>query len=135
MANHVLFMSSCMMLLLHCIALYAFGAPVILQYVYILGSFTSLWNHGTSCTSARWSDRSVMVVGLGVDIWFIFRLKGSVTCIILLSISTTLSLVSYGCAKRFRAPFANIFHIYSHMFVCMTHFSILLLLYCIGSIH
>lgn len=128
MANSVLFISSCMILATHCIAFYCFNAPIILQYTYILGSYTSLWNHGTSCVVARWSDRLVMLGGLVVDIWFIFCQHKSSSGIALLCIFTALSIVCYGCAKCLGQPMANVFHVYSHMFVCMSHFTMLLFL-------
>ena len=69
-----------------------------------------------------------MVGGLGVDIWFIFWQQKSLLGITLLCIFTLLSIMFYGFAKCWGQPMANIFHVYSHMFVCISHFSMLLFL-------
>ena len=130
MANRILFASACVMLLAHVLALYCFSAPVILQYLYVIGSYTSVWNHGTTCRAALWSDRFVMLAGFVVDVWFIWGLKDYNTeGVVLVSVFVSLSLVCYAFAKSRRKTdgvWGDILHVYSHMFVCLSHFSLLL---------
>lgn len=126
MTHFVLLASSFMMIGTHMIAIYAFSGPILLQYVYVIGSFTSIWNHSTTCASAQWTDRVAMFVGLCVDLWYIAHLAVIAEAIVV-GVLIGCSLVSYGCGKRMGSI---LLHVYSHMFVCLSHFSLLLFYHC-----
>jgi hypothetical protein len=126
MANFILLASSFMMIGTHMIAIYAFSGPILLQYVFVIGSFTSIWNHSTTCIAACWTDRIVMCVGLCVDIWFIIHLPFKDEAIVV-GVLIGCSVVCYACGKRLGSL---LLHLYSHMFVCLSHFSLLVFYHC-----
>ena len=63
MVNFILLASSFMMTVTHLIAIYSFAGPVLLQNLYVIGSYTSIWNHSTTLSAALWTDRIVMFLG------------------------------------------------------------------------
>lgn len=72
MANPTLFATSCIMLAGHLILVCLMSnSPLPLLVIYVVGPLTSVWNHGTTSDIAKWSDRCVMTLGLGIDLWFL----------------------------------------------------------------
>lgn len=93
MAQPFLFGTSYLMLLVHAVAVCVFGqAPVALQISYIVGPLTGMWNHATTSEYAKWTDRSVMLVGLCIDLAYLQTRVLSWVCLIG-------ALVLYGGAK------------------------------------
>ncbi len=126
MVNFILLASSFMMTVTHLIAIYNFAGPVLLQNLYVIGSYTSIWNHSTTLSAALWTDRIVMFVGFLVDLWFIFHLSNKEGAIIV-GVFTVFSLICYALGKKLGSI---LFHLFSHMFVCLSHFSMLLFYHC-----
>jgi hypothetical protein len=73
MANATLFATACALLLAHVALLGTLcrSNETALQAVYVLGPLAGVWNHGTTSAAARWTDRIAMVVGLGVDLYYV----------------------------------------------------------------
>jgi len=128
MTNYILLASSFMMIGTHLMAICAFSGPILLQNVYVIGSLTSIWNHSTACSAACWADRFVMCVGLVVDLWFIVHLPVKEEAIVV-GVLMGCSVLCYACGKGLHRL---LLHVYSHMFVCLSHFSLLLFYHCSG---
>ena len=126
MTNYILLASSFAMIGTHLMAIYAFSGPILLQNVYVIGSLTSIWNHSTACSAACWADRFVMCVGLCVDLWFIAHHPVKEEAIVV-GVLIGCSVVCYACGKRLGIL---LLHVYSHMFVCVSHFSLLIFYHC-----
>ncbi len=135
MTSAPLFATSCAMLVAHCL-LVGFqwsqlvpktAAAVVL---YILGSLTSMWNHGTHCALALWSDRIVMTVGLGVDAWLCCLLPHT-TQAFAVGALTALAVMSYLCAKCWKTHMA---HTLAHALITSAHVLLVLFLTSRGSV-
>ena len=62
------------MCVVHYIAVHYYGGPELLQWCYISGIATSVWNHGTVSSVAVWSDRLMMLCGFLIDMYFMSTL-------------------------------------------------------------
>ena len=99
--NPTLFTTSCVMLAGHLILVLCFShspLPLLIMYV---GPLTSVWNHGTTSEIAKWSDRCVMTIGLGVDLWFICRLSDTWQHITMVVLFLSWALALYFGGKVF----------------------------------
>jgi len=67
MSHPVLFLTSLFMWAAHAAAILLYGGPCHLQFFYMLGPCTSIWNHGSDNASAKWLDRVSMLAGFIVD--------------------------------------------------------------------
>jgi hypothetical protein len=100
--NPTLFTTSCIMLAGHLILVLCFShSPLPLLIMYVLGPLTSVWNHGTTSEIAKWSDRCVMTIGLGVDLWFICRLSDTWPHITMVVLFLSWALALYFGGKVF----------------------------------
>ncbi len=93
--------------------------------VYIVGPVTSMWNHGTTCALARWTDRVVMTVGLGVDVWLWWLLPHKTEAFAVGAL-TTLAVMSYLSAKWW--SHTTLAHALTHALVTSAHVPLVLLL-------
>ena len=141
MAHPVLFITSLCMFLAHLVSIFTFGAPLILQWSYLCGVSTSVWNHGTVNRFAMWSDRIMMVVGCAIDLYFILSLPLS-QAVHLLSL-TMIAVAAYAVGKYITGgaraisvdvkgltwkegnPWASTCHVVAHAFVSLSHCSML----------
>ncbi len=107
MANAALFATSCLLLIAHAaLLLVVVGAslcspvPCVLQVAYIAGPLTSMLNHGTTSAAARWLDRSAMLAGACLDVYYTARLshEGDRACVACLLALAVLAYVSAKCA-------------------------------------
>ena len=113
MVNLILFRSSVFLGICH------FMIPIFtkvsyfdkLMILYYFGIVTSLWNHGTTSSMAKWSDRVVMYVGCLSD--FLFCLHHLVFCPFLLIYVTCYILAK--CEQK------NGFHITTHVVATGLH--------------
>jgi glucose dehydrogenase len=108
MANAALHAAACALLVAHVllvtVLLFCGGGPppLALQLTYVLGALAGVWNHGTTSAAARWTDRIAMVVGLGVDLYYVAtRLaregdRAAVVCLLALAV---LAYASAKCAS------------------------------------
>ncbi len=137
MTSAPLFATSCAMLVAHCLLLLLLVGfrwqlvVVVASSLYILGSLTSMWNHGTHCALARWSDRVVMTVGLGVDAWLCCCLLPHTTQAFAVGALTALAVVSYLCAKCWKTHMA---HALAHALITSAHVLLVLFLTSHGSV-
>jgi hypothetical protein len=118
MANQTLFITSCLMVVIHLLAVGWYGGPIPLQVLYVLGPFTSFLNHGTTSPWTLWLDRSVMAVGCPLDLGYASQLpeRG------LLWAATGCTLVCY-CLRKM-VP-SSVLHVAAHAFVTASHFGML----------
>ena len=127
MANQVLLITSCIMLVSHFLAVYWYGGPTVLQVLYILGPCTSVLNHWATRQWTLWMDRIVMATGCLIDVWFESQLPQRA----LLWAVTAFAVGCYAGAKYFveygdsYILASYVFHVASHVFVSMSHFAIL----------
>jgi hypothetical protein len=137
MTSAPLFATSCAMLVAHCL-LVAFRwqrllllllvpKTTALVALYILGPVTSMWNHGTRCALARWTDRVVMTVGLGVDVWLWWLLPHKTEAFAVGAL-TALAVVSYMCAKWWNNQHTTLAHALAHALVTSAHVLLVLFL-------
>jgi hypothetical protein len=136
MTSAPLFATSCAMLVAHCmlvgfrwqrlLLLVPKTAAVVL--LYIAGSVTSMWNHGTQCALARWTDRVVMTVGLGVDVWLwcCLLLPHKTEEAFAVGALTALAVVSYLCAKWWNHT--TLAHALAHALITSAHVLLVLFL-------
>jgi hypothetical protein len=107
MANAALHAAACALLVAHVLLVTVLlcgrgPAPLALQLTYVLGPIAGVWNHGTTSAAARWTDRIAMVVGLGVDLYYVAtRLpregdRAAVACLLALAV---LAYASAKCAS------------------------------------
>ena len=78
MTNPILFATSWLMFVSHTVTfilLFSKNVPILLVFLYTGGSLTSIINHGTSHFVSEWIDRTVMTVGLCIDIGYIISLS------------------------------------------------------------
>lgn len=141
MGHPVLFITSLCMIIPHLAAVCMFGGPLCLQWSYICGPSTSVWNHGTTNRLAMWCDRIMMAVGCVIDFYFMSSLHTSQA--VLLLISTVMALTAYAVAKYITGgvraisaqgksltwvevnPYATMCHITAHTMVSISHYSML----------
>lgn len=136
MTNRVLYFTSWVMMMLHyaAVGLFFRSSPVLLQWLYLCGPWTSAWNHGTTSFVAKWADRSLMAVGCVLDIYFVCSLLISfippLPAIFVLA-NIAMALLAYACAKRTAsAPIPdkarqNAFHSMAHAFITAANLSLL----------
>jgi hypothetical protein len=125
MANTILFITSCVMVVLHLLAVMWYGGPVPLQVLYVVGPTTSFLNHGTTLQWALWLDRSVMAVGCLMDQWYAWHLPqwgflwSAIAC----------TLICYAVAKFMALnnlfAWSQVFHVASHVLVTTEHIVLL----------
>ena len=108
MTNHILCVTSCVMLLSHTQSLHA-STPTPLVISYVLGPLTSIWNHGTTSTWAKWTDRITMTAGFLLDLHYCH----SSTILLLLFTS----ILAYLYAKHTHIAW----HVLAHACVCLAH--------------
>jgi 1-acyl-sn-glycerol-3-phosphate acyltransferase len=141
MAHPVLFVTSLCMIVPHLAAVLAFGGPLILQWSYLCGLSTSVWNHGTVNRLAMWCDRIMMTVGCAIDFYFILSLPLSDAVHLLFL--TIMAVTAYAVAKYITGgaraisadgrkmtwsevnPWASLCHVVAHVCVCISHYSML----------
>jgi hypothetical protein len=114
MVNPTLFVSAILCSALHSAAILWYQPP--LPYTIFLASAcaTSMWNHGTTSTLAKWSDRAIMGIGLPVT----FALAPTSA---LQALTVDIMLV-YGLAKhRQSTPL----HIVAHILITFINLQIL----------
>jgi hypothetical protein len=97
MAHPTLFITFLIMMILHFVAKCWFSGLIVLQWAYLSGPSTSVWNHGTMNTVALWSDRSMMTIGFLIDLYFMYKLPMNEGAIVF--IFTATAFASYLCAK------------------------------------
>jgi hypothetical protein len=137
MAHPLLLISSLTMTIPHFLAVYWFSCPYILQLSYLSGLSTSVWNHGTTNIVALWSDRLMMMIGFGIDFYFMYMLSWNEGTVVF--VLTIASVSCYFCAKfmsGFEIPkskkdkpltmkeielMPSLFHVLAHLFVSMSH--------------
>ena len=141
MGHPVLFITSLCMIIPHLAAVCMFGGPLCLQWSYICGPSTSVWNHGTTNRLAMWSDRIMMTVGCTIDFYFMSTLHTSqaVQILVLTIAAVTAYVVAKyitGGAREISAegknltwadvnPWATMCHIVAHTMVSISHYSML----------
>lgn len=142
MAHPALFITSWLMTIPHFWAVFFLGGPLILQWSYISGPCTSIWNHGCTNRLAMWSDRFMMAGGCLLDVaWVLFTLTleeaiftlGATCCAVgcyLMAKNSTgwqRAVSEHGKALKWKDinPQATIWHTIAHGMVCTSHFSIL----------
>lgn len=141
MAHPVLFITSLCMIIPHFTAVFTFGGPLILQWSYLSGPSTSVWNHGTVNRLAMWSDRIMMTVGCAIDLYFILSLPLSRA--VHLVFLTIIAVTAYAVAKYITGgaraistdgkkmtwtevnPWASMCHVVAHACVSISHYSML----------
>lgn len=141
MAHPILHISSWMMMIPHLLTVYWYSGPFILQWSYLCGPSTSVWNHGTTNIFALWSDRLMMTLGCMIDLCFMVMLPWREGIVVF--VFTAAAVASYFCAKftsGSERPLStkgksltmkeikltpSLFHGLAHMFVSLSHFSML----------
>lgn len=137
MAHPLLFITSLGMIISHFIALYLFKGPLILQWSYISGPSTSIWNHGLISSFALWSDRIMMTAGCLIDLYFMETLPWGNKIIVL--VTTSAAIICFFIAKvmsGFEIPskllrfseiqwIPSLFHASSHVFISISHYCML----------
>ncbi len=116
-----LFATACAMGLSHALALSLVSSWQLLPHVvYLLGSLTSMWNHGVHHAAARWTDRAVMTVGLGVDAWLVWRLWRLVSVCKAVAVGALIlgAVLCYVCAKKTQSTQP---HALAHAWVTAAH--------------
>ena len=100
--NLVLFNSSIIMSYSHILSLFLYNPynPLMI-FLYVLGMFTSIINHGTKSEIMKYIDRLTMFFGFFIDLYFIRQIyintksnKAIIVILILLISSTTLYFLS-----------------------------------------
>jgi hypothetical protein len=118
MANPLLFITSCVMMAGHFLAVLFFKGPLLLEALYITGSITSLLNHGLTHAYAKWLDRLAMTAGLGLDIFFLCLAPPAHSGV--LSALLSVALVGYVWGKALRVEGAP-FHAFAHACILAEH--------------
>ena len=98
MGHPVLYRTSWCMVVSHLLAVLDFEGPLLLQWSYMCGPSTSVWNHGTTSRLAVWSDRAMMTMGCLLDFYFMATLAVSRT-VVLLALNVA-AVTAYVLAKR-----------------------------------
>lgn len=150
MAHPALFITSWLMTLPHFWAVLCFGGPLALQWSYISGPCTSIWNHGCTDKTAMLADRLMMTLGCLLDLYYIMQeltqqQQIASTC------ATILAVAAYLMAKKssgFRRAVtdkgqalewkdinvtATFWHSTAHLMVCVSHFSVLYFIHVNGN--
>lgn len=100
-------------------------------YMILLGSCTSIWNHSTTSILAQTIDRTVMRIGVFVDIYLILFISDysiQLLCFYLLSGAIGLYLISklviyISCETT---ELSNFFHVMSHIYITLVHAMIII---------
>jgi hypothetical protein len=137
MAHPLLLISSLTMTIPHFVAVQWFSGPFILQLAYLSGLLTSVWNHGTTSMVALWSDRLMMMIGCGIDFYFMYMLPWDEGAVIFVLVIASVACYHYSKVisgsgksklKEGRALtmkeldlIQSLFHVLAHMFVSMAH--------------
>lgn len=141
MAHPVLYMTSWFMVAFHFAAVFRFDGPLILQWSYLCGPSTSVWNHGTTCNLAMLCDRAMMTVGCMIDVFFASKLVIYQAGLVLFS--NVAAIAAYASAKKFfngdqalapdsekvTSPGATACHVVAHITVTCSHCGMLYFLH------
>ena len=138
MANPVLFASSLFLAFIHLALILAQQPlPRVFSFTVLCGTFSSIWNHGTTTEVAKWSDRSMMAVGAVVDFAYLWSvpmemrpLLCSLIVLAILGYFGAKFLVVQAPGKTAKAglkggdasPAGNAPHLIAHILLSMTHF-------------
>lgn len=141
MGHPLLYLTSWCMIIPHFLAVYAFQGPLILQWSYVCGPSTSVWNHGTTAKLAMLSDRIMMAVGCIIDLYFMSTLALSQARFLIFL--NTAAIAAYVAAKCITGgaraitkegkgltwadihPYASACHVLAHAMVSLSHFTML----------
>lgn len=121
MANPLLFKSSLIVGSYH-VFLALWYAPIILEFILILGVLTSVYNHGTTSFHAKWLDRVAITVASIIDFFYILCLPYPVNTIVLSIFLVTIS--AFFIAKfqiKSGVNNGNAFHLSSHLLAVVIH--------------
>lgn len=77
---------------------------------YLLGTITSIWNHGTNSKISMYIDRGYMVIGFFIDSWLLSKSESNIFILYIFYLSV-LSFTSY---KVY-------YHILSHLYITICH--------------
>lgn len=114
MANLLLFMSSCIVGIIHLFFIIILQSTnLLLNTNIIFGIITSIINHGSNSLIAKWCDRFMMLIGIYIDIIIIYSYNCYYSCLFLL-----LSILSFIISKYIMCYF---YHIISHILLTITH--------------
>lgn len=136
MVNPVLHCTSWCMVVVHGFAIREFQGPLVLQWCYLCGPLTSVWNHGTTTKLAMFADRIMMHVGCMIDFYFMSTLALSQSMLLLFSNLAAITAyvgakwIAAGMSEEGKAdispnPFATTCHITSHAMVSFSHYNML----------
>lgn len=121
MANLMLLQSSIACGAIHFIALVCVPfVPLYFEWMILMGIFTSVWNHATTCAVAKKTDRFMMIIGITIDLYMLIPLndkKCTVPALLLFG-----SIVLYFVAKISRN---DSYHAFAHVVLTLTHLLIL----------
>lgn len=84
MANTLLFHTSLLCTLIQMVACALTDPPLTLHLTVIVGCCTSLWNHGSTSATARYTDRAAMCVGLIIDLYTTTPARAACLCLCVL---------------------------------------------------
>jgi hypothetical protein len=115
MANPALFVSSCVVSVIHalCMLLYWPCVQHVPAWSWTLGLATSVWNHGVTCPLAKWGDRVMMGVATGMDLFY----APNATCAFFVVGAVT----SYLSAKHVSGQPGLVLHAGSHGLITTAH--------------
>ena len=141
MANPVLFASSLFLAFVHLALILAQQPlPRLFSFTVLCGTFSSIWNHGTTSEIAKWTDRSMMAVGAVVDFAYLSSvpmemrplLCGLIVCAILGYFGAKFLVVrappptgkagKAGLKGGDASPAGNAPHLVAHVLLSLTHF-------------
>ena len=135
MVNLVLFNSTLIMTYSHILSFLLYNPfNPLLTFIYILGIYTSIINHGTQNTLMKYMDRVTMFFGFFIDLYFIREIylntrksqnnKIFIIIIILLIFSTSLFFLSKFVKNTDTDNnyfIGNCLHASAHIFISLTH--------------
>jgi hypothetical protein len=96
-------------------------APFILEFILILGVVTSVWNHGTTSSHAKWFDRVTIVLVSAIDFIYMSFLPRPWALFAALMLGTAI-LLYFGAKFAIRnGTCGDKFHLGAHLIGTMIH--------------
>jgi hypothetical protein len=119
MTNHVLYISSiCMSICICASYLYLKDINIYIYLYYVLGTFTSILNHGNTSNIYKWIDRIYMTQGALVNLTYIPYAYNYNYHMIYTGLACSLYLYSKICKVIY-------IHVCSHVFITISHLMVL----------
>lgn len=126
MANAFLLLSIWMLGTLNVISIIAFRpANMVIVVSMVAGILTSVWNHGTTSTLAKWSDRVMISIGALID-GYTIALNMTGRSAQLCSWLLLSSVLTYLLSKAVRntsltSISSNVLHAFAHVMITCCH--------------